>query len=44
MTEALTIVVITADLVVYDPHNAHAVEQAERSRSLSIGLLENGFN
>ena len=44
MTEALKIVVITADLVVDDPHNDHALEQAERSRSLRIGLLESGFN
>ena len=44
MTEALKIVVITADLVVDDPDNDHAQEQAERSRSLRIGLLENGFN
>ena len=44
MTEALKIVVITADLVVDDPNNGHAQEQAERSRSLRIGLLENGFN
>lgn len=44
MTEALKIVVITADLVVDDPDNDHALEQAERSRSLRIGLLESGFN
>jgi response regulator NasT len=44
MTEALRIVVITADLVVDDPQDTHGLTQAERSRSLRIGLLENGFN
>ncbi len=44
MSEALRIVVITADLVVDDPQDTHALTQAERSRSLRIGLLENGFN
>lgn len=44
MTEPLRIVVITADLVVDDLQDTHALEQAERSRSLRIGLLENGFN
>ncbi|QDL55854.1 ANTAR domain-containing response regulator [Rhodoferax aquaticus] len=44
MTEALRIVVITAELDVEDPGDSHALEQAERSRSLRIGLLENGFN
>ncbi|MFZ3220539.1 MAG: ANTAR domain-containing protein [Rhodoferax sp.] len=27
-----------------DPADTHALDQAERSRSLRIGLLENGFN
>ncbi|APW43542.1 ANTAR domain-containing response regulator [Rhodoferax saidenbachensis] len=44
MSDALRIVVITADLDVADPADSHALEQAERSRSLRIGLLESGFN
>ena len=28
----------------HDPEDEHAVTQAERSRSLRIGLLENGYN
>ncbi len=44
MQEALRIVVISPDLVVPDQSDAYAVTQAERSRSLRIGLLENGFN
>ncbi len=41
---ALRIVVISPDLVVDDPDDDHALNQAERSRSLRIGLLESGFN
>jgi two-component system, response regulator / RNA-binding antiterminator len=44
MSEAIRIVVISPDLDLVDPDDAHALEQAERSRSLRIGLLENGFN
>ena len=44
MSEALRIVVISSDLDVSDPQDTHALSQAERSRSLRIGLLENGFN
>lgn len=44
MTEPLRIVVVAPDLVVSDPADEHAIEQAERSRSLRIGLLQNGFN
>jgi response regulator NasT len=44
MLEALRIVVIAPDLVVADPDDSHALNQAERSRSLRIGLLESGFN
>jgi response regulator NasT len=44
MTEPLRIVVIAPDLHVTDPGDAHAVGEAERSRSLRIGLLESGFN
>jgi two-component system, response regulator / RNA-binding antiterminator len=43
-SEALRIVVVAPDLAIADPSDEHAVEQAERSRSLRIGLLENGFN
>ena len=42
--EALRIVVVAPDLVVTDPDDDHALSQAERSRALRIGLLENGFN
>lgn len=44
MTEPLRIVVITSDLFVNDLEDTHALDQAERSRNLRIGLLENGFN
>ncbi len=44
MTEPLRILVVAPDLVVEDPNDEHALEQAARSRSLRIGLLENGFN
>lgn len=44
MNEALRIVVIAPDLVVSDPEDDLARLQAERSRSLRIGLLESGFN
>ena len=44
MNSALRIVVVAPDLSVDDPSDAHALLQAERSRSLRIGLLENGFN
>ncbi len=44
MTPALRIVVVAPDLNVSDPTDDHALEQAERSRSLRIGLLEAGFN
>lgn len=44
MSEPLRIVVISADLGLNDPLDTHAIEQAERSRSLRIGLLQNGFN
>ena len=41
--EALRIVVVAPDLAT-DPADAAAHQQAERSRSLRIGLLESGFN
>lgn len=44
MNEALRIVVVAPDLDIADQSDAYAVSQAERSRSLRIGLLENGFN
>lgn len=44
MTAPLRIVVIAPDLHVTDPGDEHAVGEAERSRSLRIGLLESGFN
>ena len=40
----LRIVVIAPDLDVADRADEHAVLQAERSRALRIGLLENGYN
>ena len=39
----LRIVVVAPDLAI-DEDDEHAVSQAQRSRSLRIGLLENGFN
>jgi response regulator NasT len=44
MNEALRIVVVAPDLVISDMTDEHAQNQAERSRSLRIGLLESGFN
>ena len=44
MNVALRIVVVAPDLAIEDPSDDHAMHQAERSRSLRIGLLENGFN
>ncbi len=44
MTDAIRIVVISPDLDLADPLDEHAQDQAERSRSLRIGLLESGFN
>jgi len=44
MTDALRIVVISPDLAITDPSDTHAIDQAERSRSLRIGLLESDFN
>jgi response regulator NasT len=44
MSDALRIVVIAPDLDVLDRSDDYAMEQAERSRSLRIGLLENDFN
>ncbi len=44
MLEALRIVVIAPDLDIADSGDTQALDQAERSRSLRIGLLESGFN
>ena len=44
MNEAMRIVVVAPDLAVLDQSDDYALDQAERSRSLRIGLLENGFN
>ena len=44
MNPSLRIVVVAPDLDIADPEDAQAIRQADRSRSLRIGLLENGFN
>jgi len=44
MNPSLRIVVVAPDLDIADPDDDQAVRQADRSRSLRIGLLENGFN
>ncbi|CAM3710274.1 ANTAR domain-containing response regulator [Paracidovorax anthurii] len=44
MNESLRIVVVAPDLAVAEEDDEHARLQAERSRGLRIGLLENGFN
>ena len=44
MLEALRIVVVAPDLDIADQDDALALQQAERSRSLRIALLESGFN
>jgi len=44
MTDPLRIVVISPDLNVDDISDVAALTLADRSRSLRIGLLENGFN
>ncbi|MDD5334421.1 MAG: ANTAR domain-containing protein [Rhodoferax sp.] len=44
MNEALRIVVVAPNLAIEDQSDDYAISQAERSRSLRIGLLESGFN
>lgn len=44
MNKALRIVVVAPDLDTLDNPDDQAQTQADRSRSLRIGLLENGFN
>lgn len=43
-SQSLRLVVIAPDSLNPDASDAHAVLQAERSRALRIGLLENGYN
>jgi response regulator NasT len=44
MAESLRIVVVAPDLAVDAATDEEAAQEAERSRSLRIGLLQNGFN
>lgn len=44
VNKALRIVVVAPDLDLLEQDDEHAKNQIERSRSLRIGLLENGFN
>jgi len=44
VTEPLRIVVVAPDLVIPDPQDEDALQLAQRSRALRIGLLEGGFN
>lgn len=44
MNKALRIVVVAPDLDTVESSDEQAHSQADRSRSLRIGLLENGFN
>ncbi len=44
MDKALRIVVVVSDPDLLEPDDDQAQGQAERTRSLRIGLLENGFN
>ena len=44
MNDALRIVVVAPDLAITDPDDDDALSQAERSRTLRIGLLASGFN
>lgn len=44
MNKPLRIVVVAPDLDILDSSDEYAQSQAERSRSLRIGLLESGFN
>ena len=43
-SQHLRIVVVAPELAIADITDGYAIQQAERSRSLRIGLLENGFN
>ena len=44
MSQSLRLVVIAPDSLQPDSGDSYAVEQAERSRALRIGLLEAGYN
>jgi len=44
MNESMRIVVVAPDLALAGEDDEHARAQAERSRALHIGLLENGYN
>jgi response regulator NasT len=44
VNKSLRIVVVAPDLDLMEPDDDDAKNQVERSRSLRIGLLENGFN
>lgn len=41
---ALRIVIVAPDTLVTDPADSDAAVEAERSRSLRIGMLQNGYN
>ena len=43
-SQSLRLVVIAPDLVASEADDANAMQLAERSRQLRIGLLENGYN
>ena len=43
-SQSLRLVVIAPDSLTPEADDVYAVEQAERSRQLRIGLLENGYN
>jgi two-component system, response regulator / RNA-binding antiterminator len=42
--QVLRIVIVAPETLVADPSDSEAAAEAERSRSLRIGLLENGYN
>jgi two-component system, response regulator / RNA-binding antiterminator len=42
--QTLRIVVVAPESLTPDIADAHATQEAERSRQLRIGLLENGYN
>ena len=44
MNDALRIVVVAPELADLPPDDEHALELAQRSRALRIGLLESGYN
>jgi hypothetical protein len=44
MSKPLCIAIIDADLAIHVLSDTHAVESAERSHSLRIGLLESGWH